>query len=167
MTEEEIWKPVVGYEGAYEVSSLGRVRSRRRASLYQSLHRDGYIHVKLCLAGDAKSIFVHRLVASAFVSNPLNLGEVDHIDGCKTNNTFNNLRWVTRSENMLYAARLGRLRCPDNRGSRHGMAKLTEDDVANIRTGYRGWKQQDVADRFGVDRKTIGDILARKRWAHV
>lgn len=114
----EIWKPVVGYEGLYEVSNLGNVRSLnyRRTNtiktLSLSLSKDGYIKVHLWKNCKGKVLAVHRLVAEAFVPNPDNKPEIDHINTDKTNNTVwlnedgsvnyekTNLRWVTKKENM-------------------------------------------------------------------
>lgn len=114
----EIWKPVVGYEGLYEVSNLGNVRSLNYRhtntikSLSLSLSKYGYFQVNLWKNCKGKVLAVHRLVAEAFVPNPNNKPEIDHINTIKTDNTvwFNedgsinyektNLRWVTKKENM-------------------------------------------------------------------
>ena len=106
------WRSVVGFEGLYEVSSTGLVRSIDRVVkngysttrvakgviLKAGKKSNGYLQV--CL-GRTKNRYVHRLVAEAFVQNPLNRNEIDHIDGDRANNNSNNLRWVTRSENNL------------------------------------------------------------------
>lgn len=111
--ENEIWKPVVGFEGLYEVSSFGRVKSLERV-----MHRKnsgdivikerimcptpnfkGYLYVKLYNYGRPKMKKIHRLVAEAFIPNPLNKPHIDHIDTDKRNNNVDNLRWVTASEN--------------------------------------------------------------------
>lgn len=113
----ERWKPVVGYEGLYEVSDLGRVRSVDRdvigadgvskphhgKMLAPSLRSRNYLYVKLCKCGVRETEAVHRLVASAFVPNLYGKPEVNHIDGCKTNNRAGNLEWCTRSENVRHA----------------------------------------------------------------
>lgn len=114
----EIWKPVVGYEGLYECSSFGRVRSLnyRRTNtiknLSLSLSKDGYIKVHLWKNCKGKVLAVHRLVAEAFLPNPDNKPQIDHINTDKTNNTVwlnedgsvnyekTNLRWVTKKENI-------------------------------------------------------------------
>lgn len=98
-TEE--WKPVVGYEGLYEVSSLGRVRSRQ-GLLRQSL-ANRYPSVHLSRDGKQATHRVHRLVASAFIPNPDGRETVNHIDGDRTNNAALNLEWVTTSENVRHA----------------------------------------------------------------
>ncbi len=102
--KEERWLPVVGFEGLYEVSSLGRVKSLNYRSTGKeeilSLHDNGkgYLHVDLCKNGKMYHKSVHRLVARAFIPNPENKREVHHIDGNTHNNCVSNLQWVTREE---------------------------------------------------------------------
>ena len=114
---EEIWRPVVGYEGLYEVSSLGRVRSLDRYVKSKSyrLHKGkilspakdttGYLKVVLSCNGKSKTIKVHRLVAIAFLYNPDNLPEVNHLDEDKTNNRVDNLEFCNRKYNCNYGSR--------------------------------------------------------------
>lgn len=107
---EEIWKDIEGYEGLYQVSSLGRVRGLDRYSgskfirgqlLRGAKSNRGYLCVLLWNNKKKKKYSVHRLVAEAFIPNPFLKPCVDHIDTDKTNNTVMNLRWVTHQENML------------------------------------------------------------------
>jgi hypothetical protein len=115
LTTEEIWKPVVGYEGLYEVSNRGRVRSldRRRPHnghtrffpgqvLTPATHRQGYYSVKVC--GGRREL-VHRLMAKAFIPNPENLPLVRHLNDVKTDNRLENLAWGTYSENSKDSVR--------------------------------------------------------------
>lgn len=117
--EKEIWKPVVGFEGLYEVSNLGRVKSLYREEWVIPKGRNPYIRIKqekiLCTPtfsngyciimlhdgkrGIKQKRSVHRLVAEAFIPNPRNLSEIDHINTVRNDNRVDNLRWVTRSEN--------------------------------------------------------------------
>ena len=105
----EQWKSIAGYEGRYEVSNLGRVRSLnynhtgRAKILKPADNGEGYLFVVLCKDGICKNMKVHRLVASAFIQNPLNLETVNHIDEDKTNNDVSNLEWMSRTDNVAYS----------------------------------------------------------------
>ena len=115
---EEVWKPVVGYEDFYEVSNMGGVRSLDRTMLRDNRHgkqptkikgrtmkqglRSGYPYVNLCVDNKRKKRTVHSLVADAFLSWT-GVGEINHKDGVKINNHVNNLEWCTRSENHRHA----------------------------------------------------------------
>src|SRR5262249_23113874 len=97
---QEHWRAVVGFQQLYEVSDAGRVRSQRHSSTRRRLiknrpspKRGGYLRVDLCKDGTAKSYSVHRLVAMAFVPNPLGKTQVNRKDGVKTNTTAPNLEW--------------------------------------------------------------------------
>ena len=117
---EEIWKPVIGYEGLYEVSNLGRVRSVDRLVNYSNgqihLHKGrilspgvtdklGYLQVALCNNGKIKHKMVYRLVAEAFIPNPDNLPQVNHKDENAFNNCVDNLEWCTIEYNINYGTR--------------------------------------------------------------
>lgn len=109
----EVWLAVPGYEGLYEVSSLGNVRSlfRYKKILKWNVHsRTGYATVQLFKNKIGKRFLVHRLVASAFIPNPHVLPQVNHKDENKLNNEFVNLEWVTADENMKYGSRSERQR---------------------------------------------------------
>lgn len=113
MGNKEIWKSVKGYEGLYEVSNLGRVRSIDRivrcnsginiikgCILKQYLEKKGYLRVHLCNKQIGKHFLVHRLVAEAFIPNPDNKPTVNHINHDRTDNRVENLEWATFSEQM-------------------------------------------------------------------
>lgn len=117
----EIWKPIKGYEGIYEVSNLGRIKSLER-----KVHADfkfgktrtykerilkpgivnGYQQVKL-RDNSNKIVYVHRLVAETFINNPNNYKTINHIDGNKQNNCVDNLEWCTQKENVRHALETG------------------------------------------------------------
>lgn len=120
---EEIWKPVVGYDGAYEVSSFGRIKSlarmiiRPKSSYFAkekilSPHKDrrGYLYVFLCKNGLPKRHYIHRIVASVFINNQQNKPCVDHINTITTDNRVENLRWCTHLENSNNPITLNRVR---------------------------------------------------------
>ena len=120
----EIWKPISGYEGFYEVSNLGRIRSLERIvecsdgrkrkikdrTLKGSSYSGGYSGVTLHKDGCAKFVNIHRIVAEAFVPNPLEKEEVNHKDENPSNNHASNLEWVTCKENINYGTRTERAR---------------------------------------------------------
>ena len=105
---KEIWKEVTDYNVLYQVSNMGYVR-RNGKILKSSPNHKGYLMVNLYLNGKRKNHKVHRLVATAFISNPENKPTVNHKDGNKQNNVIANVEWATYSENNLHAYRvLGR-----------------------------------------------------------
>lgn len=119
--ETEIWKDIPGYEGLYQVSSFGRVRGVERIvksknnstktilqkPLKISKYKIGYEYICLSKFGVRIKNKIHRIVASAFIENPLNKREVNHIDGNKSNNNVSNLEWATSSENQQHAYNTG------------------------------------------------------------
>lgn len=117
MGQLEIWKPVSGYEGLYEVSNTGKIRSIERMTvvgrrgsgreLRQYLTPYGYLEVSLSNKGKVNHKRVHRLVADAFCEKLNGQDEVNHIDGDKQNNYASNLEWCTRRENTIHAYRNG------------------------------------------------------------
>lgn len=103
--QEEIWKKIEGYP-SYSVSNIGRVRNDTRDKLLKLVrNRCGYIVARLNIEGVQKTHTIHRLVAMAYIPNPLNKPEVNHINEDKTDNRVSNLEWVTRSENILHGTR--------------------------------------------------------------
>lgn len=97
-------KDVVGYNGEYKVSDMGEVYSKRfNRPLKTYVTKSGYCRVKLYHNAKGKMFQVHRLVAEAFIKNPLNKPQVNHIDGNKLNNSVANLEWCTCHENLVHA----------------------------------------------------------------
>ena len=102
------WKAIAGYEGLYEVSDLGRVKSLKYGKeriLKPRKHTNGYLHVCLYKDGKVEQPKIHRLVADAFIPNPNNLETVNHKDEVKTNNTVTNLEWMSIKDNNNYGTR--------------------------------------------------------------
>ena len=110
----EIWKPIKGYEGLYEVSNLGRIKSlvnnkgQYREKILKPRYTYGYLKVILCKNGIKKNYRVHRLVAEAFLPNPDNLPLINHKDEQKDNNIVTNLEWCNYSYNNSYGTRTKR-----------------------------------------------------------
>ena len=106
--KNENWKAIAGYEGLYEVSDMGRVKSLnynhtgKEKILKLKKSHCGYLNVNICKDGHAKSVRIHRLVATAFISNPHNLETINHKDEDKTNNTVDNLEWMSQKDNNNY-----------------------------------------------------------------
>lgn len=103
------WKPVHGYEGLYEVSNYGDIRSVAKGGIILSPAKDDHGYFRVCLYhnGTAKNKRIHRLVAEAFLPNESRLPEVNHINGNKTDNKVENLEWVSTKENIIHAYRSG------------------------------------------------------------
>lgn len=119
---DEIFRDIEGYEGLYQISNFGRVKSLERTAdngycirtvperiLKQTKNGFGYFFVGLHKGGKVKNVFVHRLVASAFIPNPQGLPQVNHKDECKTNNTVENLEWCDIQYNCNYGTRIKRI----------------------------------------------------------
>ncbi len=176
----EEWRAVVGYEGFYEVSSLGRVRSLDRLSkhryggtkrqsgrlLASSLPGSGrfpYATIRLCRDGVPVSHKVHILVARAFIGLPSNGHEVRHLDGKPSNNRKSNLAYGTRVANMADARLHGTLAVGENLPQ----AMLTAADVLKIRELSETMGQTDIAIILGFSRSTVKDVLHRRTWKHV
>lgn len=116
MTDKEIWKDIVDYEGLYQVSNLGRIKTlsknkvtpdgrvgKTKEKIMQINHNNwGYCTIALSKKGKKKRFRIHRLVAEAFIDNPNNYKEINHIDCNKDNNKVENLEWCTRSYNVKY-----------------------------------------------------------------
>lgn len=175
--EPEIWKPISGYEGLYEVSSWGNVKSlpkewgynRSHNGFFSSLKKEkkGYLRVCLSKNGKAKRFQVHRLVAQAFIPNPDNYQLVLHGDDNPANNYYKNLRWG--DEQMNSDDKYLRGREIHLKGERVGTSKLTEQQVLDIRAKYTGaiGEQIKLSKEYGVNPATIRDLLFRKTWKHI
>lgn len=172
----EIWKSVAGYEGAYEVSSAGRVRSVDRSVagkgdalrniggriLLPAPNRHGYLSVSLWGNNIGKTLAVHKLVAMAFCQAKNGSTHVNHIDSCRSNNHSTNLEWVTRSENMSHASRYGMLRASANPKRAN---KLTLEDVRKIRElRSQGASYVFIGRKFSVSRETARQICSGGSW---
>jgi hypothetical protein len=174
MMAEEQWRAVE--DGYYEVSDRGRVRRAVAAQgtspgrvlsnkgvngFYPSIaiHKDG------ACCGRRR---IHDLVALAFIGPKEPGMEVNHKNGDKTDNTLENLEYVTRKENAVHAYANGLTRLPDSRGSRNPNARLSEKDIPAIRRRVaNGETYASVAQDYGVSADSVGSIVRRAGWRHV
>ena len=150
---KEEWRDIDGYEGLYQVSNLGRVKSLKY--MHQNVERvlkpfvagTGYLQVTLCKNQKHEKRFVHRLVANAFLPNSSSLPQVNHKDECKTNNAVNNLEWCTH----LYNHRYGTIKA---RILEHSHKKAVNQYMLNG-TLVKTWSSASEAGRNGFSRTDI------------
>ena len=166
---EEIWKDINGHEGAYKISSSGKVCSNKYGYpiiMKTFLAGKGYEVVTLCKNGISKKYYIHRLVAIHFIDNSNNYPEVNHIDGNKINNKLINLEWVNGVSNMKHAReKLGF----NQKGESSSNAKLTEKNVIDIINMYKTGKYtySQIAKNYNVHHGHICSIVNRKFWKHL
>lgn len=182
MAEE--WREVPGYEGFYEVSNTGRVRSldrithqirngkvlpRKRKGKMLSLvvYSTGYENVRLCGADRVQTTLgVHRVVAQSFIPNPDNKRFVNHIDGNPRNNRLDNLEWTTPLENTRHAISIGLV---NNKGISNPAAKYPEHKIAFAKAlaGLRLWSDRLVGEYLGMPREVVKDARSGRNWRSV
>ena len=173
---KEIWKDIAGYEGLYQVSNLGRIKSldkripsKLRNQVYtvkkgkmlvpNCNNNSGYFKVRLTKEGKTFNCLVHRLVAEAFLQNNDNKPQVNHKDGNKLNNKVENLEWSTNKENRKHALANNLHVC----GEKCTWSKLTEENVIFIRAN-KDASAKELAEKFNVSVSTIKDIINNRTW---
>lgn len=172
------WKEIKGYEGYYEVSTEGKIRSvnrtikkgevfiSRKSQEMKTFLTNGYERVSLNKEGKRKKFMVHRLVAETFIPNPENKKEVNHKDANKLNNSVGNLEWVTKLENMRHAEDNNLIR--RTKGTQRYNSKLNEDLVRELRKRFKeGETCHSLAKEIGVNEKTIRTACLGITWKHV
>ena len=165
-TNIEVWVDVIGYEGLYQVSNLGRVKSLRRTQilpasggirireerfLCNQLHYKGYKTLKLSKNDKSIRFKIHRLVANAFIPNPKKYPQVNHINGIKTDNIVENLEWCTNIQNQQHAIK-------------KGLRKLmfTDSQILDIRTDKKSLNK--IADKYNCSFQLISQIKNHKSY---
>ena len=173
----EVWKDIKGFEGKYQISTLGNVRGLERLvpvnggiKLYPerllnpSKEKDKYKYITLWHQSKSKSFFVHRLVAMAFIDNPNDYPSVNHIDGCKDNNCVENLEWCTHKQNSMHALKIGLRKT----GEDHHGAKLKNAQVRMIpELLEKGFSQKAISVMYGVSYSTIKNVCQKRKWQYL
>ena len=154
---QEIWRDIEGYEGLYQVSNIRRVkslnynRSGKERALKQQKNKGGYLWVWLHKDGEKKHCLIHRLVAQAFISNPENFSEVNHIDEDKTNNCIENLEWCDRLYNCNFGTRNER------------RVKSKSKPVMCLDTGEVFSSAKEAQEKTGIFASAIGACARHKK----
>jgi hypothetical protein len=171
----EVWKAIPEFEGLYEASNLGRIRSLPRKTRTGSLggrilrgdiSKHGYSRVTLSRDGKSTRHLLHRLVLLAFIGSPSASHEARHLNGDNKDNRIANLAWGTRSENAMDRVRHGT--CIRMNGERHPNTRLSDDDARNILKLSRcGVQQIKISELFGVSAQTIAYITSGRGWRHI
>lgn len=166
---EQAWKPVVGYEEHYSVSSDGEVFSHRAGRKLKPLvqPKTGYAMVWFSVDGLRERRSIHRVVAASWIGPAPDGHHVDHIDGNRLHNAVSNLRYLTPAENNRATAARG----ATARGERNGQSKLTDAQVAEIRraklSGGRYWGANQLAEKFGVTRCQVMRAASGSTFRHI
>lgn len=169
----EIWKDIEGYEGLYQVSNLGRIKSFPRRGTHVKVehilstnkNHKGYLVVILTKKCKRKKFSIHRLVAKAFISNPNNLPQVDHIDDNKENNRVENLQWITNEDNRKKAWLTGAITLEKNykRGKDNCHARIVNQYDLNGNFIKKWYCIKDIQDKLGFDNRNISACCRKKR----
>ncbi len=162
---QEEWRPAPGWEAHYQVSSHGRLRKLDGSLLKTWLNDQGYVLGRL--SNPRELVRVHRLVAGAFVANPAGKTVVNHLDSNRANNQATNLEWCTQAENLKHADMAGRMQRDYWVGRRAPTAKLSDEQVAEIRAAYQrgGVSHQHLATAYGICKRSIGRIISGESYA--
>lgn len=170
---KEQWNPIEGFEGKYEISNLGRVKSlaRYHGCLYKSdrilspgVKQNGYLKVGLYEDYKCKNCYIHRLVLSHFNRKPNKNEECNHKDGNKKNNYIDNLEWCTSSENKIHRSKNLKIHCEE----KHEVSKLTVEKVKKIRKMRKlGKSYYEMAKNYDVNASTIRDVCLFNTWKYI
>jgi hypothetical protein len=175
MSEQEIWKSVEGFEGAYEVSNLGRARRIYNVKYqiepkikYLSTtwgKNQAYVKTTFYRKGHAVNRDLHIVILETFIGpRPSIRHHASHLNGNMHDNRLDNLQWCTAKDNMSHKKIHGTQQVGEN----NPFAKLTENEVMAMRImHFCGSRAVDISNTFGVDQGLVGLIIKRKRWKHL
>lgn len=150
--QNEVWRDIESYEDVYEVSNLGNVRRKyTNKQLSYNTHKTGYLNVHLSNRKNKRRVNIHRLVAEAFIPNPENKPQVNHIDEDKTNNRVDNLEWVTAKENANHGTR----------NKRAGQNKSIK--IKCLETGVIYGSLIECTKKLNVDNGDLSKVIHGKR----
>lgn len=162
----EVWKDIKELQCLYKINEYGIVVKRNGKIKPNQDNGKGYKQLYVQINNKRKVFYIHRLVAEYFIPNPLNLKEVNHIDGDKSNNHIKNLEWISRIDNMKHASKNGLIRMGENSGKN----KLTEKQVLAIRRLYKlnpNFNKLKVSIKLGVQYATIYKIIKNQKWKYL
>lgn len=163
----ERWKPIIGYEGLYSVSNLGRVKSVQSDRILKQATNQPYNTVSLNKNGIRKTYAVHKLVSKMFLPNPLGLPIINHKNENKRDNKVDNLEWCTAKYNTTYGT-LPQRKSERTKGENNPQSKLTTEDVRRIRDlRSNGMSCSKISEIFGVCSDHIYQIVTKRRWKHI
>lgn len=172
---DEEWRDIEGYEGLYQISNYGKVKSFKHrvhgsegVILKPHIYTTKYSIYRLSDSNnDIKRITAHKLVAKAFIPNPKKYQEVNHKNGIKIDNRVDNLEWCTHQQNMVHA--FTELYPNIRQGSRNSRATITDDDALQIyKLAMKNERSYaDIGKEYGVSKSIVGNIKAGKTWSHV
>ena len=169
---EEKWKIVEGFS-KYLISNKGRVKNIIELKDLKFYSCRGYEKIELVNDNNMKKkVFVHRLVAQAFIPNPKNKPQVNHKDGNKTNNTVKNLEWCTPKENVAHSIKTGLTdfsRTNYRKGEGASNSKMIDEDVKQLRVMYDTgeFSLKELSAYFDISIPTVWAIVKRKSWKHI
>lgn len=174
---QEEWKTIKQYSN-YAISNTGKFKNiKTKRILKPFLHKKGYFYITIApwgRQGKVVSLKLHRLIAEAFIPNPENKSQINHIDGNKLNNSLDNLEWVTAKENINHAINIGLINLESQyhpKGIQCTHAVLNEELIEEIRKQYiprhRQFGLRALARKYSLKHNTLSEALNGVNWSHL